>query len=146
MSKRPDLSVHKSTLVIQVRNEVKSKGKTDVEELIDVESQLYLKGNLKERVDIKDVIVDKDGKTSILHYIIYDLCNFNKDSYINLRIRATDGSFEGFVSAQFTELNAFSIKWIDKESETFIPREQHGSCESWDSKIWVFGGKQTIGK
>lgn len=146
MSKVPDLSVNKNTLVIQVKNEVLSQGSRDLEDLIDVESQLFLKGKMKERVDIKDVIVDRDGSKYILHYIIYDLCHFKKDSYINLKIQALDGSFKGFVSAAFTELSAFSIKCIDKESETFIPREQHGSCESWDSKIWVFGGKRTVGK
>lgn len=145
-SKKPDLSVHKNTLVIQVKNEVLDQGSLPIEELIDVESQLFLKGDMKERVDIKDVIVERDGKKFILHYIIYDLCHFNKDAYINLKIQAFDGSFTGFISAAFTELSAFSIKCIDKESETFIPREQHGSCESWDSKIWVFGGKRTVGK
>lgn len=140
------MSVNKNTLVIQVQNEVLSTGDTLLEDLIDVESQLYVNDKMIERVDIKDIIVTNDGKTMIIHYIVYDLCNFNKDSYINLKIQAFDGSFSGFISALFTNLETYSIKCIDKESETFVPREQHGSCESWDSKIWVFGGKRTIGK
>ena len=146
LSKKPDLSIHKNTLVIQVQNEVISSGNTPLEDLIDVESQMYVDGKMIEKVDIKDVVVQKDGKNMILHYIVYDLWHFNKDSYINLKIQVFDGSFTGFVSAVFTNLETYSIKCIDKESEIFIPREQHGSCESWDSKIWVFGGKRTVSK
>lgn len=59
---------------------------------------------------------------------------------------ALDGEFTGFVSVSLINLESFRIKCTDKNSDTFVPRELHGSCESFDSKVWVFGGKQTVGK
>ena len=81
-----------------------------------------------------------------MHYVVYDLCNADESAYITLDIEATDGKFEGFISATFVDLKVFSIECTDKESEKFVTREQHGACESWDSKIWVFGGKRNVDK
>lgn len=109
-------------------------------------AKIVTKGDEGESVDIKDIIDQSTGKPIILHYIIYDFCNVDEKSYVSIDIEALDGKFQGFVGAVVMDLEAFSIKCTDKESETFIPREQHGSCEAWDSKIWVFGGKRTVKK
>lgn len=43
-------------------------------------------------------------------------------------------------------MSPFSIQCIDKQSEPFVPREQHTACETWDGTVWVFGGKRNEGK
>lgn len=67
------MSVEKNTLVIQVQNEVISKGNSEYNHLIDVEVQLVTPNVKDEKIDIKDVIIEDNGKTLILHYIVYDL-------------------------------------------------------------------------
>lgn len=143
---KPDLSVDKNVVVIEVQNEVISQGTSSLEHIIDVEAKMVASAIPAAGVDIKDIVVQKDGKNMILHYIVYDLCNVDKDAFISLDIVALDGKFKGYVGALIVDLESFSIKCTDKESETFLPREQHGACESWDSKIWVFGGKRNVKK
>lgn len=145
-SKKPDISVHKNVIAIEVQNEVVSQGDSLLPHLIDVEAQMISSSGASEAVDIKDIIVEGQDKNIILHYIVYDLCNIDKNSYVSLNIEAIDGKFQGFVGALVTDLEAFSIKCTDKESDTFLPREQHGACDSFDSKVWVFGGKRNIKK
>ena len=146
LAKQPDLSVHKNTFVVQIQNEVVSRGDTPLNHLIDVSAKLVSNSLKGDAVDIKDIVIEKEGKDIILHYAVYDMCNIDDGSYISLHIEAHDGEFNGFVSMIVVNLEAFSIKCIDKDSETFIPREQHAACETWDKKVWVFGGKRTIGK
>lgn len=146
LSERPDLSVHKNTLVVQVQNKVLNKGATPLNHLIDVSAKLVSANYEEEPVDIKDIVVQKEDADMILHYIVYDMCNVDSSSYVQLHLEATDGDFEGFVSMIIVDLEAFSIKCTDKESEKFISREQHTACETWDKKIWVFGGRKSVGK
>ena len=123
----PDLSVHKNAIVVEIQNEVLDTGNSPLSHLLDVEAQLVIDGEILETVDIRDVIVEKEEETMILHYVVYDLCHMDEHSYISLRIEALDGKFQGFVSMEVIDLEAFSIQCTDKESETFIPREQHGA-------------------
>lgn len=103
--------------------------------------------NEEDSVDIRDVIIDNnDTNDVILHYIIYDLCNLDKFSTININIEVLDGEFNGFVSADIIDLSPFSIQCIDKASEVFKPRQQHGACATWDGTIWVYGGKRNVDK
>lgn len=146
ISQKPDISVHKNALVVEVQNEVLELGTSPVSHMIDVGAKLVTSVERGEQVDIKDIIVEKETKTMILHYIVYDLCNVDESSHVLLDIEALDGHFKGFVSAMIIDLEAFSIQCTDKESETFVAREQHGACEAHDSKVWVFGGKRTIDK
>ena len=145
-AQKPDISVHKNAVVVEVQNQQLEKGNTPVSHVLDVGAKMTTSDDLGEAVDIKDIILDNDDKTMILHYIVYDLCNVDENSYISLDIEAMDGKYTGFVSASIVDLESFSIQCTDKESETFLTREQHGACESWDSKIWVFGGKRNVKK
>jgi hypothetical protein len=144
--KKPDISVHKNALVVEVQNDVVELGSAPLSHMIDVGAKLVTSGEKGEQVDIRDIIVENEDKTIILHYIVYDLCNVDEGSYVSLDVEVFDGHLKGFVSAMIVDLEAFTIQCTDKESETFIPREQHGACESHDSKVWVFGGKRTIDK
>lgn len=144
--KRPNLDTHKNVIVIQVQNEVKSKGSSNLDHLIDVAAQVVTETEKEDPVDIKDVIINDEKGDVILHYIIYDLCNLSETSKINLNIEALDGEFTGFVSAEIIDMDPFSIQCIDKRSETFKPREQHGACETWDGTVWVYGGKRNVDK
>lgn len=123
---KPDISVHKNALVIEVQNEVLDQGSSLLMHLIDVEAQMVTADGASEPVDIKDIIVEQE-KNVILHYIVYDLCNVDQNSFVSLNIEALDGKFQGYVGALIVDLEAFSIKCTDKESETFLPREQHGA-------------------
>lgn len=143
---KPDISTHKNLVVVQVQNEVLKKGKSNSNHLIDVYAQVSTNGMDEESVDIKDVIMDEGEKEVILHYIIYDLCNLDHNSKIKIQIHALDGEFSGFVNAEIIDLEPFSIQCIDKKSEVFRPREQHGACETWDGSIWVYGGKRNVDK
>lgn len=127
LAKFPDLSVHKNTIVVQVQNSVISKGDTPLAHLVDVTSKLVSTGLTADAIDIKDIVVQRDGTDMILHYIVYDMCNIDTNSYISLNIEAHAGKIEGFVSVLMVNLEAFSIKCVDKESEIFLPREQHAA-------------------
>lgn len=145
-TQKPDMSVHKNAVVVEVQNEVLDKGDSPFSHLLDVQAQMNQGGKSGEEVDLKDIIIDNEGTDMILHYAVYDLCHIDEHAFIDLEVEALDGKFQGYVSVEVVDLNAFSIECTDRESETFIPREQHGSCESWDSKVWVFGGKRNIKK
>lgn len=142
----PDLSVHKNVIVVEIQNEVLDRGNSPFSHLLDVQAQMNQESMSGDEVDLKDIIIDNEGKDMILHYAVYDLCNVEEDAYIALQIEALDGKFRGFVSVEVVDLNAFSIQCTDKESDLFLPRDHHSSCEAWDSKIWVFGGKKNVKK
>lgn len=144
---KPNLDPSKDLVVIHVQNTVKSKGDSNLLHLIDVTSFVVDEKHGDQSVDIRDVVINDDENGDvILHYIIYDLCNLGNSSVIMLEIDALDGQFEGFVSGELVDFSPFSIQCIDEDSEVFVPREQHGSCNTWDGTIWVFGGKRTVDK
>ena len=142
-TKQIELNTSKNLIVIHVQNEIVESGNSTFDNLIDVSVNVESQGFKESDVDIRDVIIkNSESKDIILHYIVYDLCNLDLTSKINLKIEALDGKFIGFISAEIIDLSPFSIEWIDKQSETFIPREQHAACETWDGTVWVFGGKR----
>lgn len=114
LADRPELSVHKNTIVVQIQNEVITRGDTPVSHLIDVSTKLVSKDYESETVDLKDIVVEKDNSTMILHYAVYDMCNIDDSSYITVKVEAKDGTFRGFVSMIVVDLEAFSIKCIEK--------------------------------
>ena len=145
--KQIELDTNKNLIVVHVQNDIIESGNTDLEQLIDVAAHVETQGIKESDVDIRDVIIKNTSSNDvILHYIVYDLWVFDQTSKINLKIEAFDGKFKGFVSAEIIDMSPFSIQWIDKQSDTFIPREQHTACETWDGTVWVFGGKRNEGK
>jgi N-acetylneuraminic acid mutarotase len=35
---------------------------------------------------------------------------------------------------------------VEKDSDWFTPRQEHAACNTWDQKLWVFGGQNFIGE
>lgn len=140
------MSSKKNVVEIQIQNNIISKGNSTLSHLIDVSAQVIHFNNKDVPVDIKDVINKEGDQDVIIHYVVFDLCNLDSDSVIDLKITALDGEAKGFVTAEIADISPFSIECIDKASETFLPREQHGACETWDGSIWVFGGIRNVGK
>lgn len=72
--KQVELSTSKNLIVVHVQNEVVEKGKTSLEDLIDVAAHVETQGVKEPEVDIRDVIFNNtSSKDIILHYIVYDL-------------------------------------------------------------------------
>jgi hypothetical protein len=141
-----DLDSTRNLIVVQIQNEVINSGNSSLEHLIDVTAQVVNGGKEEDPVDIRDVILKESGKETILHYIIYDLCNIDKDSKIEIEVKALDGEFTGFISAEIVDMAPFSAQCLSKDSEIFRPRQQHAACETWDGSVWVYGGKHSVEK
>ena len=60
LSQKPDASIQKNAVVVQVQNTVIEKGKSPMLHLLDVAAKMTTKGDPGESVDIKDILT-KDG-------------------------------------------------------------------------------------
>ena len=48
------------------------------------------------------------------------------------------------IKAKLVKFSNMKINCVDPDSEWFVPREDHTSCQTWDQRIWVYGGRRNI--
>ena len=112
-----------------------------------VSSRMNIPHKPAEFVNIKPkVITGNQGDSELLYfYIVYDLCQINAETEIELKIKSTKGTFTGNMKGSLKPVDTFKVICVDKESDWFKPRELHGACTSYDQKLWVFGGRNYVG-
>lgn len=65
---------------------------------------------------------------------------------IDLKFKSLKGEIKSKIDARVVEFKSLKINCVDPDGDWFLPREDHASCQTWDQKIWVFGGKRNIDK
>jgi len=75
------------------------------------------------------------------YYLLFDLWYVNSTSNLQISILKQTGKHKLHVRVHIDEIQDFNVNWVDRESDTFIPRKYHGACESFNHNIWTFGGK-----
>jgi hypothetical protein len=121
--------------------------------VIDVFARMNAPGHLDEFIDVKDtfpVMQGQDDVQMIYHYLVYDLCYLNHQLFeiptIDLKLKSLDGEVLAKVDAKVVEFKNLKINCVDPDSDWFLPREDHGSCQTWDQKVWVYGGRRNVDK
>lgn len=148
------LDVSKSHMIlIEVQSYPAYPDKVNMEHVIDVYARMNAPGQNKEFIDIKDtfpVMQRGEDPQMIYHYVVYDLCYLNhnaKDaSTIELKFKSLSGDVRSQFDAKIVEFKHLKINCVDPDSDWFIPREDHGSCQTWDQKVWVYGGRRNVHK
>ena len=86
----------------------------------------------------------------IYHYVVYDMCYLTHQltqlPTIDLKFRALSGDMRTEFEAKVVEFKNLKINCVDPDGDWFMPREDHGSCQTWDQKVWVYGGRRNVGK
>ncbi|CAI2376411.1 unnamed protein product [Moneuplotes crassus] len=147
----PSMDISEShSIIIEVWSQPASTEVVDMKQVIDVKSKMNAPGHLNEFVNIKDTIPILRNQTSgkIYHYIIYDLCylsyQLQETPTIELKFEALDGSVKSDFIARVVEFKNLKINCVDSDSDWFLPREDHASCQTWDQKVWVYGGRRNV--
>lgn len=65
---------------------------------------------------------------------------------IDLKLKALNGTVTSTIDAKVVQFPNLKINCVDPDSDWFLPREDHGSCQTWDQKVWVYGGRRNVGK
>ena len=136
----------KNIIVIEIENEIISLGSAKYEDAIQVEAKLNVQGRGDKFQRIKPSLVKMEGKEVLYHYLIFDMCHMDEKSVIEISMKVNSGSFVGKMTARIDEIQRFEVICPEKNTDVFEPRDYHASCTTWDLKLWVFGGKQSIGK
>ena len=140
-------------VLIEIWSYPKNPKEVVIESVIDVFAKINAPGYPNEFIDIKDTfpIVEEDNSIrKIYHYIIYDLCYLRKEvinpATIHLKFTSLKGEIKSEINAKIVEFKTIKIKWVDPDGDWFLPREDHASCQTWDQRVWVFGGRRSIDK
>ena len=106
-----NITKDRNVIEIQFQTRIIRKGGSTMQHLVDVKAQVaYDKDRKDDPVDIKDIIRMETGQYIILHYIVYELCDFTLDSTIELTMKMLDGEAEGFYIAKVIDTDPFSIQ------------------------------------
>jgi hypothetical protein len=140
-------------ILIEIQSYPSEPTKVNMEHVIDVFAKMNAPGQPDEFVDIKDmfpIMNEGEDPKMIYHYIIYDLCYLNhrlaETPTIDLKFKALSGEVMSSMEAKVVQFEDVKINCVDPDSDWFIPREDHGSCQTWDQKVWVYGGRRNVGK
>ena len=106
-----NITKDRNVIEIQFQTRIIRKGGSTMQHLVDVKAQVaYDKDRKDDPVDIKEIIKMEVGQYIILHYIVYELCDFTLDSTIELTMKMLDGEAEGFYIAKVSDTDPFSIQ------------------------------------
>lgn len=73
--------------------------------------------------------------------MVYDMCKIDDSTTIQFKISSNGGRYRGKIEARIDKVEKFQIMCAAPTSDYFRPRQDHGACQSWDDKLYVFGGK-----
>lgn len=96
-------------------------------------------------VSIKPKFTEIKGKQQAYYYAIFDLCHIDEKSEIQIRVKNNGSRFTGTISAAVESVETFKVICTDEKSEIFKPRQEHAACNTYDQKLWVFGGRNYVG-
>lgn len=140
-------------ILIEIQSYPVDPKNVNMEHTVDVFARMNAPGHLNEFIDIKDTfpIMNRDNEADMIyHYIIYDLCYLSHQLLeipsIELKFVSLSGEVKTNFEAKVVEFKNLKINCVDPDSDWFLPREDHGSCQTWDQKVWVYGGRRNIGK
>ena len=148
------LDVSKShVIMIEIQSYPAEPDRVNMEHVIDVSSKMNAPGHLDEFIDIKDtfpVLSEEEDAKMIYHYVVYDLCylghQLRETPSIELKFKSLNGEINSKLEAKVVEFKNLKINCVDPDSDWFLPREDHGSCQTWDQKVWVYGGRRVKDK
>lgn len=140
-------------ILIEVESYPDDPEKVDMREVIDVYAKMNAPGHPNEFIDIKDtfpVIEANQTVKMVYHYIIYDLCYLKSETKepatIHIKFKSLKGEVLSHINAKVVEFKTLKINCVDPTGDWFLPREDHTSCQTWDKKIWVYGGRRNVDK
>ncbi len=87
---------------------------------------------------------NKDA-TLTYFYVLYDLCLVTPDSNMQVKIENNGPIFKGAMVARIDPVQTFKVNCVELSSDWFTPRQEHAACNTYDQKLFVFGGKNFIG-
>lgn len=73
-------------------------------------------------------MVKQKDKDIMYHYLVFDLCNIDVDSTLEIYIQARAGSYKGYISARIDKVEKFNIVCPSNKIDIFYPRKDFGSC------------------
>ena len=146
------LDVSKShVILIEVQSYPLDPEVVNLQHTIDVSAKMNAPGHLDEFIDIKDtfpVMSQKDSVDMIYNYVVYDLCylthHLTEKPTIQLKFKSLNGEVKSNFEAKVVEFKNLKINCVDPDSDWFMPREDHSSCQTWDQKVWVYGGRRNV--
>lgn len=140
-------------ILIEIKSYPDKPEEVDMREVIDVYSKMNAPGHLQEFIDIKDTfpVIESDQTVKMVyHYIIYDLCYLKSEAKepasIQIKFKSLKGDILSQIDAKLVEFKTLKINCVDPTGDWFLPREDHTSCQTWDKKVWVYGGRRNVDK
>lgn len=77
--------------------------------------------------------------------MIYDLCNAKVNTIFKMLITAVSGDYKVNIIARIEKTEKFKILCQNSEqSDVFLPRQDHGACQTWNNRLYVFGGRRNV--
>ncbi|CAI2376833.1 unnamed protein product [Moneuplotes crassus] len=138
-------------IIVEIKSLPNEPSSVKMNNVIDVKARMNAPGHLDEFINIKDTfppLKDKKEGNMIYHYVVYDLCYLSHQikviPSIELEFESLDGVVKSEYIAKVVEFKNLKINCVDPQSDWFLPREDHASCQTWDQKVWVYGGRRNI--
>lgn len=121
--------------------------KMDLKDFL-VSTRMYIPGHDSDFVTIKPkrITDNTTGKEVLYWYALYDLCLVTPQSSVQIKIDNKKGEFTGSMLGKVDPVQTFRVVCVEKDSDWFTPRQEHAACNTWDQKLWVFGGQNFIGE
>lgn len=142
----------KHIVVIEIENDINDLGgkvssnlPKDYRDAILVQSQMDNQVQGQTFTNIVPSMVEIEGRKVLYHYMIYDLCQLKATSVVNIKVTVNSGSYNGKIIARIDKVEKFKIICPAANSDVFMPRQDHGSCQSYDKNLYVFGGQYKVG-
>lgn len=98
----------KSVIVIEVENEILGLGDRTYQDAVTVIAN-YKRPHNSTQVSVTPSLVTIEGRETIYHYLIYDLCQVDEESSIDITIRNNGGRFSGYISVRIDKVEKFEI-------------------------------------